>query len=126
MRPVTPGAAGATPSDAGEAKLRQVVSQMEGVFVEQLYKAMRATVPEGGALSGGAGEEMFTGLLDQHLAAETPKEWQRGLGEALYRHLRVRLGEPGAPAAQPAASGPTGTLPAAQAPTPDVARETQR
>lgn len=84
------GSAAARPGE--DAKLRKVAQQMEGVFVQELYKAMRATVPQNdGAMNGGAGEEMFTGLMDQHLATETPEAWGRDLGEAIYQHLRGRL-----------------------------------
>jgi len=77
-----------TAADARGAKLRKAAQQLEGVFVQQLYKAMRDTVPQQeGIVSGGAGEDIFTGLLDQHLAAETPKHWQTGLSDALYRQL---------------------------------------
>ena len=72
-----------------DADLRKVAGQLQGVFVQQLFKAMRETVPQGeGFVSGGAGEEIFTSLMDEHLAAETPKHWEGGLGEALYRQLR--------------------------------------
>ncbi|GLC25392.1 rod-binding protein [Roseisolibacter agri] len=82
-----------------DPKLRKVAQQMEGVFVQELYKAMRATVPQNdGVVGGGAGEEMFTGLMDQHLATETPHAWGRGLGEAIYAHLRGRLAREGAAA----------------------------
>ncbi len=76
-----------------EARLRDAVTQLEGVFVEQLFKAMRATVPEDGVTSGGAGEEMFTSLMDQHLAASVPASWDRGLTEALTRQLHGRVGD---------------------------------
>ena len=85
---------GATPpvrSAASEkdTALRKTARDLEGLFVQQLFKTMRETVPEGeGIVSGGAGEDIFTGLLDQHLAAETPKQWQSGMAEALYRQLR--------------------------------------
>ena len=36
------------------------------------------TVPEGGATSGGSGEEMFTGMLDQSLAEEVPAAFVYG------------------------------------------------
>lgn len=72
--------------------LRESAKQLEGLFVQQMYKAMRETVPQQeGIVSGGAGEDMFTGLMDQHLAAETPSHWGGGLAEALYRQLRGRL-----------------------------------
>ncbi len=89
VAPATPGEPSATPRDA---KLQQAVSNLEGVFVQQLYKAMRESVPQQeGIVSGGAGEEMFTALMDQHLAAETPQHWERGLSDALYRQLSQHL-----------------------------------
>ena len=76
-------------------KLRDAASQLEGLFVQQLYKSMRDTVSaEDGIVSGGAGEDVFTGLMDQHLAAETPRHWEGGLAEAVYRQLRTGVGEP--------------------------------
>lgn len=82
-----------TPMDAAmaakDAKLRKAARQMEGAFVQQMYKSMRETVPTDGPFSGGSGEEMFTGLLDQHIASDTPMQWQhRGLSEGIYRQMR--------------------------------------
>ncbi len=75
-------------AEARHSALKKASEQLEGMFVQQLYKAMRDTVPQQeGIVSGGAGEDIFTGLLDQHLAAETPKHWQTGLSDALYRQL---------------------------------------
>ena len=88
------GLAATTPkaTDSRHAKLKKAAQQLEGVFIQQLYKSMRDTVPQQeGIVSGGAGEEIFTGLLDQHLAAETPKHWETGLSDALYRQLRRGL-----------------------------------
>ena len=88
------GSATAAPAatDSRDTKLKQASQQLEGMFVQQLYKAMRETVPQQeGIVSGGAGEDIFTGLLDQHLAAETPKHWQGGLSDAIYRQMRRGL-----------------------------------
>ena len=75
-----------------EARLKKTAKQLEGVFVEQLYKAMRETVPQDeGAIGAGTGEDMFTGLMDQKLAAETPTQWAHGLADAAYRQLRKAL-----------------------------------
>ena len=104
------GSAAAKPGE--DAKLRKVAQQMEGVFVQELYKAMRATVPQSdGAMNGGAGEEMFTGLMDQHLATETPEAWGRDLGEAIYQHLRGRLTAAAAPTGVKDAEGATAPTP---------------
>ncbi|HEX7241885.1 MAG TPA: rod-binding protein [Longimicrobiaceae bacterium] len=84
-------AAGIAPADEAE-RLRRSARQLEGVFAEQLLKAMRETVPRDGAVDGGTGEEMFTGMLDQSLAEALPGKWgERGLGEALFRQLRSAL-----------------------------------
>ena len=80
-----------------DVRLKQVVEQLQGVFVEQLFKAMRETVPTDGATSGGPGESMFSSLMDQHLAGEVPTEWKHGIGESLYRQLHPRLSRDSAP-----------------------------
>lgn len=108
------GVAGSREPTAGSnaQRLRATARQLEGVFVEQMFKAMRETVPEGGAMSGGSGEEMFTGMLDQSLAEEVPTRWSNGLAEALYRQLQRAAGlegvepdgaEPAPPSSRPAA-----------------------
>lgn len=74
-----------------DARLLQTARKLEGVFVEQLFKVMRETVPEGGLVDGGTGEEVFAGMLDQHLADEVPSGWNRGLSDAVYRQLRNAL-----------------------------------
>jgi flagellar protein FlgJ len=105
LRASTPATAAAPPGSPAErdAKLREATGQLEGMFVQQLFKAMRETVPqEEGIVSGGAGEDMFTGLMDQHLAAETPRQWGGGLSDALYRQLRGHTSPP--PASAPAAA----------------------
>ncbi len=82
----------ATEPTADQKKLRKAASDLEGLFVSQMFKAMRATVPtDEGIVSGGSGEEIFTGLMDEHLAAETPSHWGGGLSEALYRQLSKGL-----------------------------------
>lgn len=89
--PVAPGPAGDSAAAARDAKLHKVSQQLEGVFVQQMYKSMRATVPSGGLTDGGAGEEMFTGLLDEHVAADTPQKWKHGLSESIYRQLKAAV-----------------------------------
>ena len=82
----------ATPASAAaaarDAKLRKASQQLEGAFVQQMYKSMRDTIPEGGMFDGGSGEQMFTGMMDEHVAADTPLKWQHGLSEAIYRQMR--------------------------------------
>jgi flagellar protein FlgJ len=97
------------PPQTEAERLRKVARDLEGVFVEQMFKAMRETVPEGGVTDGGSGEAMFTGMLDQHLSAATPARWEHGLAEVLYRQLAGRLpagAEAAAAAPMPAPANP--------------------
>ncbi|MGQ0646127.1 MAG: rod-binding protein [Gemmatimonadaceae bacterium] len=74
-----------------DRRLEQAVRQLEGVFVEQLFKAMRETVPDDGVVNGGAGENMFTSMLDQRMADLVPQQWSSSLGEALLQRFRGAL-----------------------------------
>ena len=76
-----------------EEKLRGTAKQLQGVFVEQLFKAMRATVPDDGLFSGGQGEEMFRDLMDQHVSESAPERWTgpHSLGETIVRQLSRAL-----------------------------------
>lgn len=76
-----------------DAALRKAAAGMEAIFMQQLLKAMRDTVPaDGGIVPRGQGEELFTGLMDERIAADTSAQWKRGLGDAIYRALRHRAG----------------------------------
>lgn len=88
-----------------ETALRRTALQLEGMFVTQLYQAMRATVPDDGLTSGGSGEAMFTGMLDEHVASQTPEHWRgHGLADALVRQLRGMGTAPEASSSTPAAT----------------------
>lgn len=110
------GAAPGTPAAPGgdAERLRAASRQMEGVFVQQMFKAMRESVPEGGIVNGGAGEEVFTGLMDEHLASQAAEGNGRGPGEALFLQLRAAwlAGQPDPAAAAEAVDG-TGAADAA-------------
>ncbi|MEP7347564.1 MAG: rod-binding protein [Gemmatimonadaceae bacterium] len=76
-----------------DARLQKVARQLEGVFVQQLFKAMRETVPQDGAVDGGSGEQMFTSMMDEKLADQLPGQWHHGIGEGLIRQLRNALSQ---------------------------------
>ena len=68
-------------------RLKVVTTLLEASFYEELYKAMRDTVPDGGLVDGGAGEDVFSSLMDQHMAEASAARSVRGLGDALYRQF---------------------------------------
>jgi peptidoglycan hydrolase FlgJ len=80
---------------AAHAKLRKAAHDLEGVFVAELFKAMRETVPEGGILEDSPGQELFQGMMDDRVADLYAGRSPGGLGEALYRQLSRRLPDEG-------------------------------
>lgn len=96
--PLGRGAAGPTPD---QARLRKAAHDLEAVFVNELFKAMRATVPQEGILAQDPGQELFTGVLDQRLAELYGERARGGLGEALYRQLSRRLPDAGPATGEP-------------------------
>lgn len=77
------------------AALRRAAHQFEGVLLDQLFQAMRASVPEGGFLTRTEGEEMFTSMLDTRIAELAALRDTHGPGEALYRQMVRRLAPSG-------------------------------
>jgi flagellar protein FlgJ len=84
------GLTAAPPPDA-HARLRRMAHELEGVFLNQLFKAMRASVPQNGLIEAAPGQELFTSLLDERLASQAAERMKGDLGEALYRQLARRL-----------------------------------
>lgn len=82
-----------------EARLRSATRLLEGTFYQEMFKAMRQTVPDGGGPGGGQGEEIFTSLMDQHIADAAASRSRNGIGEALYRRFAraAGVGAAGAP-----------------------------
>lgn len=83
----------ASPRD-DRAELKKLAQQLEGLFVNQLFQAMRQSTPSNG-LSGqpDPGQELFTSMLDQSMAQEAAKHMNHGIADALYRQLVRRLDE---------------------------------
>ncbi len=76
------------------ASLQKSAEGLEGLFVAQLFTAMRQSVPTDGFLDKGPGEDLFTGMLDQKVA-ETVAQRSTGpadLSASLFDALRHRLG----------------------------------
>ncbi len=95
MRPldVSPPRAGDLPADP-RVRLREASATLEGVFLQQLFQAMRATIPEGSGAAPSEGEKMFTGMLDEQLSQVTAARSTRGIGEAIYQQLSRHLPPP--------------------------------
>ncbi len=75
--------------------LLEACQEFESIFLYYMFKAMRGTVPEGGLIPRGMGEEVFEGMLDEEVARKASKNDDYGLARLLYDQLnRINL-EPG-------------------------------
>lgn len=77
------------------AELREKCRQFEAIFVESMFKSMRATIPESGLLEKGTGTEIFAEMRDAEVARQMTRGQGLGLAEALFRQLRKVEGESG-------------------------------
>jgi len=67
--------------------IREVAKQFESVFLHQVFKSMRSTVPKDGMLQSGFGGEVFTDMLDQKYADLASKSSSFGLADTIARQL---------------------------------------
>ena len=84
--------------------LTKACAEMESLFICHLLKEMRASVPQDGLIHGGAGEDIFTSLMDGEMARQIALERGLGLAKMLERQLGEHL-----------FSAPTQAAPAAKA-----------
>ena len=96
--------AGSSPNN-DETRLKKSALQLEGLFVQRLFAAMRETVPDDGLVSQSNAEGTFTEMLDEKLSQQVPEQLSgsHSLAQALFDQLRQRLASP---AAQPNGSDP--------------------
>jgi len=82
------------PPATDDARLKQTASQLEGLFVQRLFAAMRDTVPDGGFMDKSNAEDTFTSLFDEKISEQVPSQFsgEHSLAAALYNQLRLRLG----------------------------------
>lgn len=85
--PIGPG--GPPPRDT-RAQLHQMSRALEGVFLAQLFQAMRATVPEE-STDASPGRAMFTAMLDERMADVAAARMHGGIGDALFHQITRRL-----------------------------------
>jgi Rod binding domain-containing protein len=76
---------------------------LESVFLNQLFQAMRATLPKEDAADGPA-QDLYTSLFDEKLSQASTANETRGLGEALYHQLVRRYDAQTAAATPPKGS----------------------
>jgi len=96
LEPKTPAL---TPSGEDPEAIRDAARQFESVFLHQVFKTMRSTVPKGGLVDSGFGGEVFTDMLDQQYAEIASANGQVGLAGIIAAQLGAPMQETYRPAA---------------------------
>jgi Rod binding domain-containing protein len=79
--------AGVPPTGSLPRTLREATQEFESLFIGQMMREMRSTVPESGLLGAGSGQQIFREMLDQELSRRAAYSGDFGIGELLYRQL---------------------------------------
>ncbi|WHH57596.1 rod-binding protein [Petroclostridium sp. X23] len=78
-------------SEKDEEKLRDACKEFETVFINMMYKQMRATVPKWDIVPESFAKQTFESMLDEEFAANASKGQGTGLGEMLFKQLSRQM-----------------------------------
>ena len=86
------------PTDQGrkkvdEEKLKRACMDFESIFIHQMLKSMRETVPKSGLLGEGPDKGIFESLFDQEWSKSLAQQGGLGLGKMLYKQMLRSDGE---------------------------------
>ena len=68
-------------------RLKEVSQEFESLFLNQMFKTMRNTIPKDDMLNGGLKQEIFEDMLYNEYAVNMSKSGGIGLGDLVYRYL---------------------------------------
>lgn len=79
-------------SSKNSAELKNACAELESLFIFYLFKEMRATIPKGGLINRGRGEEIYTSMLDSQMARELASGQGIGLSTLFMERLMGKDG----------------------------------
>ena len=77
-------------SNVESAKLRKACGEFESLFIYNLLKNGRQSLPQGGLLGNSNESKIMTSMLDQTMAEQCSKGSGLGIGDMLYHQLNTR------------------------------------
>ncbi len=73
--------------------LKKAVTEFESLFIYQMLKAMRESIPKSGLLGNSREEEIYKSMLDQEMAKNLTGKGGVGLSELLLKQLSSKHSE---------------------------------
>lgn len=83
----TPAQSGTTRKERQLAKLKESAKELEINFLNEMVKAMRKTVPEGGLFKKNSAEKLYEEMLDTEFARAMSTSQNIGLANAIYKQM---------------------------------------
>lgn len=68
--------------------LRESTREFEALYVNEMFKAMRKTIPENDFFKKDMSTKMFEEMMDMDLARKTAKNEGMGIGLAMYNQMK--------------------------------------
>ncbi|MCW8859520.1 MAG: rod-binding protein [Deltaproteobacteria bacterium] len=68
-------------------KLKEAAQQFEAIFIQQMFKEMRKTIPDDGLIQRGNADDVYTQLQDLEAAKITAQQGGIGLAELMMQQL---------------------------------------
>jgi flagellar protein FlgJ len=72
-------------------KVANLAREFESVFMNQMLKAMRQTIPKNDLINGGHAEEIYSSLLDEEFSRQMAYTQQGGLSQSLANQLNMAI-----------------------------------
>ena len=76
------------PKDAKHKALRKSCREFEAIYINEMYKTMRKTVPESGLFEKKMSNTLYQEMLDMEMARQTAAGDGVGIGKAMYQQLK--------------------------------------
>jgi flagellar protein FlgJ len=76
------------PKDPELLKLRKSCREFETIYINEMYKSMRKTIPDSGLFKKDMANTLYREMLDMEMARETAAGDGMGIGKAMYEQLK--------------------------------------
>ncbi len=68
--------------------LRTSCREFEAIYINEMYKTMRKSVPESGLFEKDMSDNLYQEMLDMEMAKQTASGDGMGIGKAMYEQLK--------------------------------------
>ncbi len=79
------------PKDKDLLALRKSCQEFEAIYINEMYKAMRKTLPDSGLFKKDMSSELYKEMLDMEMAKQTAAGEGMGIGHAMYEQLKKQM-----------------------------------